>query len=60
MKDVAFKERALFFRREVAHRLTTRVTPRLVFQTDPSFDEAQRIEALFSSPKVKRDLEGED
>ena len=52
----ALKEKAWFFRREVAHRLKTRVAPRLVFQTDLSFDEAQRIETLLSSPKVKRDL----
>src|SRR5438046_5790724 len=30
----ALKERAWFFRREVAHQLKTRVTPRLIFQAD--------------------------
>jgi len=56
----AFKERAWFFRKEVAHQLTTRVAPRLVFKSDFSFDEAQHIETLLSSPKVKKDIENKD
>src|SRR3989338_4200012 len=51
----ALKERSWYFRREVAHKLTTRVAPRLSFQADLSFDEAQRIEILLNSPKVKKD-----
>jgi ribosome-binding factor A len=53
----ALKERSWYFRKEVAQKLTTRVAPRLVFQADLSFDEAQRIESLLSSPKVKQDIE---
>jgi ribosome-binding factor A len=53
----ALKERAWYFRREVAHKLTTRVVPRLVFKADLTFDEAQRIEVLLNSPKVKKDIE---
>ncbi|MBP9692039.1 MAG: 30S ribosome-binding factor RbfA [Alphaproteobacteria bacterium] len=56
----ALKERAWYFRKEVAHRLTTRVAPRLVFQADLSFDEAQRIETLLNSPRVKKDIEKKD
>jgi len=56
----ALKERSWYFRKEVAQKLTTRVAPRLVFQADLSFDEAQRIESLLSSPKVKQDIEKED
>ncbi len=56
----AFKERAWYFRREVAYKLQTRVAPRLVFQADLTFDEAQRIENLLRSPKVKRDIEEKD
>ena len=52
----ALKERAWFFRKEVAHKLTTRVAPRLSFQADLSFDEAQRIETLLKSQKVRRDI----
>jgi len=56
---IAFKEMSWFFRREVAHQLQTRIAPRLVFEADISFDEADRIEKLLSSPKVKRDIERE-
>lgn len=56
----AFKERAWYFRREVAHSLRTRISPRLVFKTDDTFDEAARIESLLNLPKVKRDTEKED
>ena len=56
----ALKEKAWYFRKEVAKRLKIRVTPRLVFQADLSFDEAQRIERLLSSTKVKRDIEKEE
>jgi ribosome-binding factor A len=53
----AFKDKAWYFRKAVAQNLQTRIAPRLVFQFDASFDEARRIEALLSSPKVKRDIE---
>ncbi|MBS0272170.1 MAG: 30S ribosome-binding factor RbfA [Proteobacteria bacterium] len=52
----AFKEKAWYFRKEVARQLKTRITPRLFFQADLSFDEAQRIESLLNSPKVKQDI----
>ena len=53
----ALKERSWFFRKEVAHQLKTRVVPRLVFQADLSFDQAQRIDTLLKSEKVKKDIE---
>jgi ribosome-binding factor A len=53
----ALKEKSWYFRKEVAHQLKTRITPRFTFQADLSFDEAQRIESLLSSAKVKQDLE---
>lgn len=56
----ALKEKAWYFRREVAHALKIRVTPRLVFHVDTSFDEAERIENLLHSAKVKRDTEKKD
>lgn len=56
----ALKERAWFFRKEVARELPTRIVPRLSFQADTSFDEAQRIDTLLRSPKVKKDLEAKD
>ena len=56
----ALKERSWFFRREVAQKLKTRVIPRLIFEADLSFDEAQRIESLLQSAKVKHDIEKKD
>lgn len=52
----ALKERSWFFRKGVAHELTTRIVPRLSFEADTSFDEAERIDTLLRSPKVKKDL----
>ena len=56
----ALKGRAWFFRKEVARQLKTRIVPRIVFQADLSFDEAQRIDLLLKSEKVKKDVEGEE
>lgn len=56
----ALKEKAWYFRKEVAHALKIRVTPRLVFHADRSFDEAERIDNLLKSVKVKKDTEGKD
>lgn len=57
---ICLKERAWYFRKEVARQLTTRIAPRLVFHVDPSFDEMMRIDSLLRSPKVKRDIEKGD
>lgn len=56
----ALKEMSWFFRKEVARQLKTRVVPRLVFQADLSFDQAQRIDSLLKSEKVKKDVGGEN
>lgn len=56
----ALKEKSWYYRKEVAHKLKTRVTPRLSFQADLTFDEAERIEILLNSPKVKRDIKGKE
>lgn len=49
----ALKDRSKYFRKEVAHKLKTRVTPRLFFQPDLSFDEASHIESLLKAVKNK-------
>lgn len=54
----SLKEKVGYFRKEVSRKLTTRVTPRLFFQPDRTFDEADRIEKLLKSPRVKQDVEG--
>jgi ribosome-binding factor A len=56
----ALKEKSWFFRKEVARQLKIRVVPRLVFQADISFDQAQRIDSLLKTEKVKKDVEREE
>ncbi|WP_133364753.1 30S ribosome-binding factor RbfA [Qipengyuania sediminis] len=53
----ALRTNTAFFQREVAKRLGLKFAPRLAFQPDESFDEAERIERLLNDPKVARDLE---
>lgn len=55
----ALRSNTAFFQKEVANRLGLKFAPRLNFQPDESFDEAERIERLLEDPKVARDL-GED
>src|SRR5690348_12748758 len=52
----ALRSNTAFFQREVAQRLGLKFAPRLNFQPDESFDEADRIERLLNDPKVARDL----
>ncbi len=52
----ALRTNTAFFQREVAQRLGLKFAPRLNFQADESFDEAERIERLLDDPKVARDL----
>ena len=53
----ALRTNTAFFQREVASRLKLKYAAKLKFLGDDSFDEAARIEALLSDPKVARDLE---
>jgi ribosome-binding factor A len=52
----ALRTNTAFFQREVAKRLGLKFAPRLAFQPDESFDEAERIERLLDDPRVARDL----
>lgn len=45
-----------FLRGELARRVTLKFIPALVFESDPSFDQSDRVEAILRSPKVARDL----
>jgi len=56
----ALRTNTAFFQKEVAQRLGLKFAPRLNFQPDESFDEADRIERLLSDPKVARDLDEEE
>ena len=55
----ALRTNTAFFQKEVAQRLGLKFAPRLNFQPDESFDEAERIERLLDDPKVARDLDHE-
>lgn len=49
-----------FIRTEIAHSVNLKYAPDLRFLRDETFDEAERITKLLSSPAVKRDLEPKD
>lgn len=53
----ALRTHTAFFQREVAQRLRLKFAAKVQFRADESFDEASRIDALLSDPRVKRDLE---
>ncbi len=56
----ALKRLAPFLRTLVGGKMKLRYTPRLGFQLDNSFDEANRINVLLNNPKVRGDLARED
>jgi ribosome-binding factor A len=45
-----------YIRGEIAHAVNLKFAPDIRFMADASFDEAQRMEAIFRSPKVAQDL----
>jgi ribosome-binding factor A len=45
-----------FLRGELAKRVDLKYMPNLSFQIDETFDYAERIDTILSSPDVKRDL----
>ena len=55
----ALKRAAPYLRSQVAQSVRLRYAPVLHFQTDTSFDEADRIDQLLHSEKVARDLRTE-
>lgn len=56
----ALKRNVRFLKGEVAHRVNTKYAADLKFLADESFDEASHIDTLLRSPKVARDLGGEE
>jgi ribosome-binding factor A len=52
----ALKRAAPYLRGQVAHAVRTKFAPELVFRADTAIDAAARMEALFHSPAVQRDL----
>ncbi|MBP5343547.1 MAG: 30S ribosome-binding factor RbfA [Alphaproteobacteria bacterium] len=45
------------FRKEIGHKMMLRIVPDLDFVVDTRLDNAQHIDELLSSPKVKADIE---
>lgn len=56
----ALRTNTAFFQKEVAGRLKLRFAAKIKFLSDESFDEASRIEALLSDPRVRRDIDSEE
>lgn len=52
----ALRTHTAYFQREVAAKLKLKYAAKIKFLPDESFDEAGRIEALLSDPRVARDL----
>lgn len=46
-----------FIRREVAKAVNLKFAPDIRFRFDESFDEANRIDELLNSPKVRQDID---
>ncbi|WP_159982593.1 MULTISPECIES: 30S ribosome-binding factor RbfA [unclassified Novosphingobium] len=55
----ALRTNTAYFQREVAQRLKLKFAAKIQFRADETFDEASRIDALLSDPRVKRDLAAE-
>lgn len=56
----ALNRHARFLRGELGRHIELKFTPDLKFIHDESFDEAARIDRLFDSPEVRRDLDRDD
>ena len=56
----ALNRHARFLRGQLGHHIDMKFTPDLKFIHDQSFDEAERMNRLFASPEVRRDLEHPD
>src|SRR5262245_3047629 len=47
-----------YLRGEIARRVNLKFAPDIRFRIDERFDEAERIEKLLRTPRVRKDLEG--
>jgi ribosome-binding factor A len=56
----ALRRAAPFLRGQVAKVVRIKYAPDLVFRADTTVDAAARIEALFHSPEVQRDLKRDE
>ena len=56
----ALNRHARFLRGQLGHHIDMKFTPDLKFVHDESFAEAERMNRLFASPEVRRDLDHHD
>jgi ribosome-binding factor A len=56
----ALERHRKFIRGEIAHAVNLKFAPDIRFLADRSFDEAQRIDRIFRSPKVAQDLKKDE
>ena len=56
----ALNRNKAYLRGEMGHMIELKFTPDLRFVEDTSFAEAEKIETLLKSDRVRRDLEGDD
>ena len=54
----ALERNKRFLRGEIAHRVNLKFAPDIRFRIDERFEEAERIEKLLHTPRVRRDLTG--
>jgi ribosome-binding factor A len=53
----ALQRNKRYLRGEIARRVNLKFAPEIRFRIDERFDEAERIEKLLRTPRVRRDLE---
>jgi len=53
----ALERNKKYIRGEIAHEVNLKFAPDIRFMADESFDEADRIERLLASEKVRKDLD---
>jgi ribosome-binding factor A len=56
----ALNKHARFLRGQLGRHIDMKFTPDLKFVHDETFAEAERMNRLFASPEVRRDLEPEE
>jgi ribosome-binding factor A len=52
----ALERHKKYIRGEIAHEVNLKFAPDIRFMADETFDEAERIERLLSSERVRKDL----
>jgi ribosome-binding factor A len=54
---IALNRNKRFLRGEIARRINLKFAPEIRFRIDDRFEEAERIEKLLRTPRVRRDIE---